>query len=356
MLTVQEIKKFIERDEASVEKRRARTGERYYEARHDILDYRIFYVDGNGELKEDTVRSNVKISHAFFTELVDQKSQYLLSGGGPLVKARSGDKVFQTALDGYFGGHFLEELEDLLTHSSMHGWAYMYAYVDETARTRFTFADALHTVEVSAKEAADKAAHMIYYYVAGSGWRKRWQGPGVGRKAGVLLRQSGQRRNIGALILDPDEKPTRARTFCMRTTKTVPGRIRRDSVFPAGQQPQAAQRSGAVKALIDDYDMMACGMSNTLRDVSEGIYVVRGFDGDNLDELITNIKAKKAIGVTPDGGVDVKTIDIPYEARKVKLELDEKNIYRFGFGFNAAQVGDGNITNIVIKSGTRCWT
>lgn len=32
------------------------------------------------------------------------------------------------------------------------------------------------------------------------------------------------------------------------------------------------------------------------------------------------------------------------------MEQDEKNIYRFGMGFNSAQIGDGNITNIVIKS------
>ena len=30
--------------------------------------------------------------------------------------------------------------------------------------------------------------------------------------------------------------------------------------------------------------------------------------------------------------------------------IDEKNIYRAGMGFNSSQVGDGNITNIVIKS------
>lgn len=66
--------------------------------------------------------------------------------------------------------------------------------------------------------------------------------------------------------------------------------------------------------------------------------------------MIQNVKVKKHIGVDADGGVDIKTVDIPYEARKVKLELDEKNIYRFGMGFNSAQLGDGNITNIVIKS------
>ena len=75
-----------------------------------------------------------------------------------------------------------------------------------------------------------------------------------------------------------------------------------------------------------------------------------GFQGDSMEELIQNSKTKKHIGVDEGGGVDFKTVDVPYDARKTKLELDEKNIYRFGMGFNSAQMGDGNITNIVIKS------
>jgi len=105
-----------------------------------------------------------------------------------------------------------------------------------------------------------------------------------------------------------------------------------------------------IKALIDDYDLMSCGLSNNLQDISEGIYVVSGFQGDNLDELIQNVKTKKHIGVDTGGTLDIKTIDIPYQARLTKLELDEKNIYRFGMGLNTAQIGDGNITNVVIKS------
>ena len=105
-----------------------------------------------------------------------------------------------------------------------------------------------------------------------------------------------------------------------------------------------------IKALIDDYDLMACSLSNNLQDFTDALYVVSGYQGGNLDEMIQNIKAKKHIGVDGDGGVDIKTVDIPYQARQVKLDLDEKNIYRFGMGFNSAQLGDGNITNVVIKS------
>ena len=95
---------------------------------------------------------------------------------------------------------------------------------------------------------------------------------------------------------------------------------------------------------------MACGLSNNIQDFDFPIYAVSGFQGDNLDELIQNFKTKKMIGLGEGGNVDVKTVDIPYQARLSKLQLDETNIYRFGMGFNSAQLGDGNITNVVIKS------
>ena len=105
-----------------------------------------------------------------------------------------------------------------------------------------------------------------------------------------------------------------------------------------------------IKALIDDYDLMACFLSNNLQDFSEAIYVVRGFRGDDLSKLRQNIKAKKTVGVGSDGGVDVQTINIPVEARKTKLEIDKDAIYKFGMAFDSTQIGDGNITNVVIKS------
>ena len=112
------------------------------------------------------------------------------------------------------------------------------------------------------------------------------------------------------------------------------------------------QHSGLkpIKGLIDDYDLHACALSNNLTDFDTPLYVVSGFQGDDLEQLQQNLKTKKIVGVDSEGGVTVQTVEIPYEARKAKLELDERNIYIFGMGFNPAQTGDGNITNIVILS------
>ena len=80
MLTIDEIKMFIDDDATSEKKMLAKKGLQYYEANHDIKDYRIFYYNSDGVLVEDKTRSNVRISHPFFTELVDQAVQYILSG------------------------------------------------------------------------------------------------------------------------------------------------------------------------------------------------------------------------------------------------------------------------------------
>lgn len=106
-----------------------------------------------------------------------------------------------------------------------------------------------------------------------------------------------------------------------------------------------------VKPLIDDYDLMASSLSNNLIDFDSPLYAIKGFQGDNLNELQTNLKTKKIIGIGEDGDVDVKTVDVPYQARQAKLELDEKNIYRFGMGLNTAGLKDTSATtNIAIKA------
>jgi hypothetical protein len=56
------------------------------------------------------------------------------------------------------------------------------------------------------------------------------------------------------------------------------------------------------------------------------------------------------VGVSESGGIDVITTNIPVEARKAKLDIDKEAIYKFGMGFDSSQTGDGNITNVVIKS------
>ena len=120
MLTIQEIKQFIDDDILSEKKRFADVGRRYYEAEHDILNYRLFYYNSDGKLVEDTTRSNVKICHPFFTELTDQLSAYMLSFKENPIRAKDSAEGLQEQLDHYFDDDMsLREIYETYFHPSV---------------------------------------------------------------------------------------------------------------------------------------------------------------------------------------------------------------------------------------------
>ena len=352
MLTVSEIKTFIDKDASSTKKRRAMEGRRYYEADHDIKDYRIFFIDADGNLQEDTTKSNIKISHPFFRLLVDQQAQYMLSGKDGFVK--SDIPELQTELDAYFNENesFVAELSELLSGAVSKGFEYMYAYKDESDRTAFQTADSIGVVEVREKETDDGCAYVIFWYVDRIGkdnkkikriqvWddKQTWFYCQV--DDGAIVPDESVDHNPRPHIIykkDGDES-----TYYDDYGMIPFFRLDNGKKQFSGLKP--------IKALIDDYDLMNAGLSNNIQDTNEALYVVRGFQGDNLDELMVNIKAKKHIGVDEDGGIDIKTVDIPVEARKIKMEVDEKNIFRFGQGVNTEALKDTSATtSIAIKS------
>lgn len=348
MLKTDEIITLINDDKSSERKIFARTGQKYYEGEHDILNYKIYYYDGDGNLKEDKLKSNIRISHPFFTELVDQQVQYMLSGEKNPI--RSDLPELQTELDDYFNSDFYSELYDLITGTVSKGFEYMYAVSDTDGKTRFECADSMGVVEVRAKDTDDGCEYVIYWYIDRMDkGKKKITRVQVWDKENVYFYVSPRE---GELLVD-DTVEINPRPHTIYTDEKGRQSGKGFGFIPFFRLDNCKKQfSGLkpIKALIDDYDLMACSLSNNLQDFTDALYIVSGFMGDNLDEMIQNIRSKKAIGVDEGGKVDVKTIDIPYQARQTKLDLDEKNIYRFGMGFNSAQIGDGNITNVVIKS------
>lgn len=352
MLSIEEIKKFIESDAQSMQKRFAKTGMQYYEGEHDIREYRIFFIDSDGKLREDKTKSNIKISHPFFRLLVDQQAQYMLSGHGGFI--RSDIPELQTELDAYFNENesFLAELNGLITGAVTKGWEYMYAYKSESGRTAFQTADSIGVVEVREKETDDGCAYLIRWFIdridRDDKTIKRiqvWD-----KKQTWFYCQEG----MGAITPDDSVSPNPRPHILYRKDGNENTFYEDYGVIPFFRLDNGKKRfSGlkVIKELIDDYDLMNAGLSNNIQDTNEALYVVKGFQGDNLDELMLNIRTKKHIGVDDEGGVDIKTVDIPVEARKIKMEVDEKNIFRFGQGVNTETLKDTSATtSIAIKS------
>ena len=351
MLSITEIKQFIEEDATSEKKLRAKVGQKYYEGNHDINSYKIWYYNADGVMVEDTTRSNVKISHAFFTELVDQGTQYILSGDGEFIK--SDNPALQAELDKYFNDDedFIAELSEALTGCQAKGFEYMFAYKNAEDRIAFQCADSMGVVEVRAKDTDSNTEHMIYWYIdrieKGKKKIKRIQ---VWDDKEVYFYVQDGEGNIeldASAAINPKphtlyKKPGSGKTYYDKFG-FIP-------FFRLDNNKKQVSNLSGIKSLIDDYDIMACGLSNNIQDASEYLVVAEGFQGD-MEALMQNTRTKKHIGVDEGGSIDFKTVDIPHEARMAKLELDEKNIYRFGFGLNLSGLKDTSATtNIAIKA------
>ena len=349
MLSKEEIAFFIQEDSSSERKSQAKVGQRYYDAEHDILNYRLFYYDADGELQEDKTRSNIKISHPFFTELVDQQAQYMLNGDEFI---KSDIPELQEELDKVFNDDFISELTETITSTVTKGFGYMYCYKTANDTFKFENADAMGVVEVRAKDTDDNCQYIIYWYIdKNTKANKKIKRIQVWDDKQVYFYTQTDEGEI----VEDDTEEYNPRPHIVYRKSDNDDSLYYDTLgfipfFRLDNNKKQLSGLKPIKAIIDDYDLMACGLSNNIQDSAEAYFVVSGFQGDNLDELIQNVKVKKHIGVDTGGSLDVKTVDIPYQARLTKLQLDETNIYRFGMGFNSAQLGDGNITNVVIKS------
>jgi SPP1 family phage portal protein len=353
MLSVAEIQRFIDNDITSEKKRMAMVGQRYYEGDHDILKCRLFYYNADGVLTEDKTRSNIKICHPFFTELSEQLQSHMLSFDENPIKAKEVAEGLQDHLDEYFDDEFWAEIGELIGGAYNKGFEYLYAYKNAENRLAFQCADSLGVVEVRENETDDGCKYIIYWYIdrIDKGKKEIRRIQVWSDKETHYYVQAGRGGKI-ELDKDVEVNPRPHVIFTDRKTGKKMG-------YGLGYIPfyrldnGRKQFSGLkpIKALVDDYDLHACSLSNNLTDFDTPLHVVSGFQGDNLDELQQNLKTKKIVGVDAEGDVQVRTVDIPYEARKAKLDIDEKNIYRFGMGLNTIGLKDTSATtNIAIKA------
>ena len=343
---VAEVKRLVSNDRGSKLKQEMQTGINYYEGKHDIANYRLFYFNNEGEIVEEKNRSNTRIAHQYFTELVDQKVQYLLSNPIEVTTEQTG---LQEYLDEYINEDFQLMLQELVEGASQKSYEYAFWKIDADNRLRFKTADALKIIPIY--DEFYNIDQIIYYYedqIVKDNKQKTVTKIQLWTKEQVFyfVQEDGQ-----AVKLDNSAEYNPKPHLLAQKGEDKLGKGYGRVPFICLQNNRSKTNDlQPIKDLIDDYDMMACALSNNLIDFDHPIYAVRGYEGDNLSTLVTNLKTKKTVGVGENGGIDVITTNIPVEARKAKLEIDKEAIYKFGMGFDSSQTGDGNITNVVIKS------
>lgn len=346
------LKDVILRHRSSSDLQYAAKARDYYEYKHDILKNRIFYFNDAGQLVEDKYASNVKIPHGFFHEQVDQKVQYLLSNP---VEIEAEDNDLKNYLDEYWDEATQLFLQEVFEGASINGKEFAYSLTRPDDRLGFQVSSALSTIFIR-NEDTSSVERVIYFYDEEvkdeSGKTKTITYVQVFTDQLVVFFKSNKESNF-ALDVDQGINPRQHVIATDAQGNTLARSYGSIPFYKLANNRQEMSDLKPIKELIDDYDIMACYLSNNLQDFSDAIYVVTGYDGEDTDRLRQNIKNRKVVNAgsgTDAGDVQIRTVSIPIEARKAKLDIDKEAIYKFGMAFDSSQVGDGNITNVVIKS------
>lgn len=343
-----ELTKIINQDLISTEKKEMKVSKRYYEKKHDILDYRLFYVDSDGVTREETNRSNIKIPYPFYTEIIDQKVNYLL---GQQVEFKTNNEQLESLLKNYIDPNFHQLLNDLVEGASLKGKEGVHYYYDIKGMIRFEIADSYNLIFLN--DEYGELSQVIRHYTVKAdknGKQETIQKAEVFTAEGIYYFV----KNNKSYVIDNTKtiNPQPYRILKKGSTLYKPNEPQKLPILLMENNKQQTTDLTGIKDLIDNYDLNASSLSNNLQEFDYPIYAVRAFEGDSLDNLVNNLQTRKKIGVAQDGGLEVHQLDVKYEARKAKLEIDKEAIYRFSMSFDSSanSNGDRALTNIGIKS------
>ena len=328
-------KKFLEMEIARWKSSKARldalTGERYYEGAHDILKKKRTVIGNDGELEEVKNLPNNRVVDNKFAELVDQKSNYLLSK--PITFETDNDK-FDEALAQVFNASFLNKLKNGGVDALCGGVFWLYVHYNEKGELAFQrfkpyevlpfWKDSEHTeldcavrlypVEVYHGERLEIVEKVEIFTVDGI---ERYELKN-GRLIEDVENPSGYYAYIGEQGFNWEQVPL----ICFKANAKEISLITR------------------VKGLQDALNDITNNLLNAMQqDVHNTVLVIKNYDGQNLAEFRKNLATYGAVKVrTVDGGDgDVSTLQIDVNAQNYDLVLKclKKSIIENGRGFDA---------------------
>jgi SPP1 family phage portal protein len=344
------LRSLIESDMYSDVKTEMKDGINYYEGLHKISFREIVYwIDK--QKYYDRSKANNKSVNPFHQLMVDQKAEYI--AGGPvtftiqqeqqsnaaITEATDNQKIFTDAL----GEEFNDLVIDWITGSSNKGVEWLHVYINTEGELCFIIVPAEQIIPVYDEVYQKELKSVINYYkvdvVQPDGKIKKlikaewWDSQQV-----TYYIQSEDAKTF---ILDIDElnKGGNPRGHWVEYNTDNPNAKLTGSwgyvpFIGLKNNTQEINDLRRVKSLIDIHDLVEADFANNLEDMQDAVYVLKGYEGQDLSEFMRNLKTYKAIKISAEegAGVDTITLTIPKEARDSLLDRLREDIYHFGMG------------------------
>ncbi|PTF49662.1 phage portal protein [Staphylococcus chromogenes] len=299
-------------------------GERYYNHDPDVLRLAP-KLDNRGEI--DPLKPDWRMYTNYHQNLVDQKVAYAVAN--PVTFSSDDDKSLKTIQE-VLNHKWDDKLVDILTAASNKGVEWLQPYIDENGEFKTFRVPAEQAIPIwTNKERDTLKAFIRYYRLDGAERVEYWTDTDV----------TYYEYQDGILIPDYYHGEEHIQSHYYVGNKRVSwGRV---PFIPFKNNPQEMSDLFMYKTIIDAMDKRLSDTQNTFDESTELIYILKGYEGQDLDEFMRNLKYYKAINV--DGsGVDTIQIEVPVQSSKEYLGMLRDYVIEFGQGVDFQQDKFGN--------------
>ena len=301
-------------------------GVKYYNNKNDIKKRKIYYYDEHGNKREDSEAINHRVSHNWHKLLVDQKISYLL--GKPAV-INADPEQFAEVLNDWLGEDWDDMLQEIGKGSSSKGVEYLHPFIDEEGNFDYVVIPAEQVIPIYDTDYEKNIVSAIRYYPFWVNGRETvraewWDSEEVKY---FIKTESGM-----YVMEEPEEGGKNPDSHFYYN----------DRGYGWGKVPFIEFRNNEEKysdlqfyrEIIDTYDLIISNRVNTIEDIQNIFYVLKGYDGTSLAEFNQNLRYYRAAKVSEEGGIETVQGDAPVEAEDSTLDRMEENIFLFGQGVN----------------------
>lgn len=317
----------------------AKTAEEYDRRRNPtILNYKKMITNMLGQQIEDVWSANYKIVSNFFNRFITQENLYLLGNGLNLEHKEKKKKL---------GFDFDMRLVDMGRNALVHGVSFGFWDFD-----KMRVFSALEFCPLYDEENGALRAGIRFWQVE-NGKPERY----------TLFEENGYTEYIKTKEDEELREYAPKKTYVeIVNSSEIDGTEIFDGenypgfpIIPMWANEHKQSELVGMQEPIDCYDLIKSGFANNVDDASEIFWIIKnagGMKDVDIAKFLQRMKTVRGAAVDSEegGGAEMKTVDIPYEARSVLLERLEKDLYNDFMCFNVQQISAGKATATEINA------
>lgn len=313
-----------------------------------IMQYQKTLTTVTGKIVPDEWSPNHKMVSGYFNFFVTQQNQYLLGNGVTWDSGQDTGKVLDNDFD--------NTLQDAGERALICGMAFGFRNKDNKGNGRLDIFDVTDFAPLYDEETSALRSGVRWWQIDSSKPLRATLYEEDGYTE-YIWRMNKDGKQDGEVLREKQPYIINTKTSVIDGTQIVGGENYPSFPIVPLRANKKNKRQGqseliGIREGIDAYDLIANGYENDL-DNAQLYWLIKGADGmdePDLAQFLQRIKYNRIAKVGDGQEVDVKTVELPYEARLKLLDLIEKMLYKSYQALNLDDIKSGSVVNAQIKA------